>query len=82
MKEAVSKQARKVGDFSNGNIKKNANTLLEMKPANKYIQWVGGNACLKVDFFFFFFFFCIVYKKMKILIEVWAPFSYLSRWMI
>ena len=42
MKEAVLKQSRKVGDFSNGNIKKNANTLLEMKPANKYIQWMGG----------------------------------------
>ena len=63
MKEAVLKQSRKVADFSNGNIKKNANTLLEMKPANKYIQWVGGNACLKIDFFFFFFVYSM--KKWK-----------------
>ena len=62
MKEAVLKQSRKVGDFSNGNIKKNANTLLEMKPANKYIQWMGGERMPEGRFFFFFFFFFFLYS--------------------
>ena len=44
MKEAVLKQLLKVTDFSNGNMKKNAETLLATKPANKDIEWIGGKS--------------------------------------
>ena len=40
-KDAVLKQLRKVVGFSNGNLIKNADSLIAVKPTNKKAEWVG-----------------------------------------
>lgn len=40
-KDAVLKQLRKVVGFSNGNLIKNADNLIAVKPTNKKAEWGG-----------------------------------------